>query len=51
MPARSASCRAPSSGGYYFGADNQHLRFYEMMVQTTAYKFVNDEAVKPAQKQ
>jgi hypothetical protein len=35
----------------YSGANNQHLRLYEMMVQTTAYKFVNDESVKPAEKQ
>jgi hypothetical protein len=34
----------------YSGANNPHQKLYEMMIQTTAYKIVNDDKVKPAQK-
>jgi hypothetical protein len=33
----------------YSGADNPHLKLYEMTVQTTAYKIVNDDKITPAQ--
>jgi anthranilate/para-aminobenzoate synthase component I len=34
----------------YSGPNNPHHKLYEMMVQTTAYKIVNDDKVKPGQK-
>ena len=34
----------------YSGANNQHRKLYEMMVQTTAFKIVNDEKIQSGQK-
>jgi hypothetical protein len=31
----------------YSDPDNPHVKLYDMMVQTSTYKIVNDEKVKP----